>query len=89
MLPVRLAGLMRGESGMFALLSSELTDVPLYLAACEASIGPARGHPGASQVTLRGHELGNQSRERNKAEIRLAASEARRRVYLQGVNETE
>lgn len=57
---------------------AEMTAAPLYLAASGASVGPAGGDPGAPQVTVWGHDLSNQSRERNKAEMRLAASEGRR-----------
>lgn len=52
MLSVRLAGLMRGQRAMFKLLSSEMTDAPLDLAASGASVGPAEGDPGALRVAL-------------------------------------
>ena len=51
----------------------ELTAAPLCWAASGASVGPARGDPGARRVTLWGRDLRNQSRERNKAEIKIGS----------------
>lgn len=54
MLLVRLAGRMRGQSAVFALLSGERMAAPLDLVASEANAGPVRGYPGAARVTLSG-----------------------------------
>lgn len=73
MLPVRLAGLMKGEHGMFALLSGEMTAALLYLAVSGGQRRASKGETPGLQVKLWGHDLSNQSRERIKAEIRLAS----------------
>lgn len=87
MLPVRLAGLMRGEHGMFVLLSGEMTAAPLNLAASGGQRRASEGETPGLQVNLWGHDPSNQSRERNKAEMRLAASETSSHVTAFGQTE--
>lgn len=53
MLPVRLAGLMRGEHGMFALLSGKMTAAPLYLDAPGGKRRASKRGPQGSGQALR------------------------------------